>query len=80
MQGVWSAPRRSCTERERRTYDHVEGGLRDSVGEGLGRPDASGDAADGARDVHDRLLAALRDERGKRHGDERGPDDVRREG
>ena len=76
---VWSAATRQRTEREKGTYDHVEGRLRDGVGEGLGGPDAGGDAADGARDVHDRLLAALRDERGERLGDQRGPDDVRLE-
>lgn len=60
------------------THQHVEPGFGDSVGQGLCSPHCP-NAANDARDVYDRLLSALLDEREECLRDERGPEEVRLE-
>ena len=60
------------------THQHVEPGLGDGVGRG-DLPEVRADAPERARDVHDRLLAARRDEREEGLREHRRPYDVRLE-
>ena len=64
--------------REGRTHQHVEPGLGDGVGR-ADLPEVRTDAPERARDVHDRLLAARRDEGQEGLCEQRGADDVRLE-
>ena len=58
------------------THQHIEGRLGNGVRRGDLPEHVYPDAPDRARDVHDRLLAALLDERDERLRDKRGADEV----